>query len=79
MNKHHVFLSAAVLAVTLCAAPAPAQVTMPSSQPTAASDQDIQMLRENIRSSRKKIIAANMNLTANEATKFWPIYDQYQL
>ena len=78
MKKHHVFLGAAVLAVALCAAPAPAQVTVPNSQPTAASEQDIQMLRENIRSSRKKVVAANMNLTADEATKFWPIYDQYQ-
>jgi len=51
---------------------------VPNSQPTAASEQDIQMLRENIRASRKKVVAANMNLTADEATKFWPIYDQYQ-
>ncbi|MGB6986615.1 MAG: hypothetical protein WBD74_11640 [Candidatus Aquilonibacter sp.] len=79
MNKHRVFLGAAVLAVALCAAPAQPQVTAPVSQPTAASEQDIQMLRENIRSSRKKIVAANMNLTADEAAKFWPIYDQYQL
>jgi hypothetical protein len=78
MKKHQAFLSAAVLAVALCAAPASAQVTMPNSQPTAASEQDIQLLRENIRSSRKKIVAANMNLSADEATKFWPIYDQYQ-
>ena len=79
MNKYHVFLGAAVLAVALCAVPASAQVTVPNSQPTAASEQDIQMLRENIRASRKKVVAANMNLTADEATKFWPIYDQYQL
>ena len=45
--------------------------------PKAASDQDIQMLREDIRSQRKQITAANMTLTADEATKFWPIYDQY--
>ena len=45
--------------------------------PKSASDQDIQMLREDIRSKRKQITAANMTLTADEATKFWPIYDQY--
>ena len=78
MKNYQVFLGAAVLAVELCAVPAPAQVTVPNSQPTAASEQDIQMLRENIRASRKKVVAANMNLTADEATKFWPIYDQYQ-
>ena len=47
-------------------------------QPKAASDQDIQMLREDIRSQKKQITAANMTLTADEATKFWPVYDQYQ-
>ncbi len=78
MNKHHVLLAAAFLAVALCTVPARAQVTMPNTQPTAASEQDIQMLRENIRADRKKIVAANMNLTADEATKFWPVYDQYQ-
>jgi len=78
MNKHRVLLSTAALAVALCAVPVQAQITIPSSQPTAASEQDVQMLRENIRSARKKIVAANMNLTPDEATKFWPLYDQYQ-
>ena len=35
------------------------------------------MLRADVQSSRKAITAENMNLTADEATKFWPIYDQY--
>src|SRR5271157_1879966 len=48
----------------------------PSSNPTA-SDQDIQMLRQDIRSQRKQIIAANLQLTDAEATKFWPVYDAY--
>src|SRR5215469_1180516 len=41
------------------------------------SDKDIQMLREDIRSQRKQLIAANMKLTDTEAEKFWPNYDQY--
>ena len=43
-----------------------------------ASDQDIQLLRKDIRSQKKQLIAANLSLTATEATKFWPIYDQYE-
>jgi hypothetical protein len=43
----------------------------------AMTDQDIQMMREDIRSQRKQIIAANMQLTDTEATKFWPVYDAY--
>ena len=41
------------------------------------SDEDIQMLRKDIRSQRKQLIAANMQLTSIEAEKFWPVYDQY--
>jgi hypothetical protein len=53
-----------------------------SSAPTAADsksaiDQDIQMLRQDIRSKKKQLIAANLKLTDAEATKFWPVYDQY--
>jgi Spy/CpxP family protein refolding chaperone len=49
-----------------------------SAQPNSASDKDIEMLREDIRAQRKEITAQNMNLTADEATKFWPIFDQYR-
>jgi Spy/CpxP family protein refolding chaperone len=41
------------------------------------SDQEIQMLRKNIRSEKKQVIAANVPLTDAEAQKFWPVYDQY--
>ncbi|MGB8324924.1 MAG: hypothetical protein WCE52_18345 [Candidatus Acidiferrum sp.] len=49
-----------------------------SSNGQAASDQDIQLLRKDIRSRKKQLIAANLILTPAEATKFWPVYDQYQ-
>jgi len=35
------------------------------------------MLRKDLRSKRKQLIAANLKLTDAEATKFWPVYDQY--
>jgi hypothetical protein len=41
------------------------------------TDEDIQMMRKDIRSQRKQIIAANMKLTDSEAEKFWPVYEQY--
>lgn len=41
------------------------------------SDQELQLLRKDIRSQRKQLIASNLNLTDDEATKFWPVYDQY--
>lgn len=41
------------------------------------TDDDIQMMRKDIRSQRKQIIAVNMKLTDSEAEKFWPVYEQY--
>jgi hypothetical protein len=40
-------------------------------------EKDLALLRRDIRAEKKKIIAANMSLTETEATKFWPVYDQY--
>jgi hypothetical protein len=42
------------------------------------SNEDIELLRADLRSQRKQITAQNMTLTADEATKFWPIFDQYR-
>jgi len=41
------------------------------------SNQDIDLLRKDLRSKRKQLIAANLKLTDTEAAKFWPVYDQY--
>jgi len=40
-------------------------------------EKDLALLRRDIRAEKKKIIAANLPLTETEATRFWPIYDQY--
>ena len=41
------------------------------------SDEDIKLFRKDVRSLKKQIIAANMDLTDTEAQQFWPIYDRY--
>ena len=41
------------------------------------NDANIQLMRQDVRSERKKVVAANMPLTETEATKFWPVYDRY--
>ena len=41
------------------------------------SNQDIDLLRKDLRSKRKQLIAANLKLTDTEAAQFWPVYDQY--
>ncbi len=40
-------------------------------------DEDIKLIRKDLRSEKKQIVAANMNLTDAEAEKFWPVYDRY--
>ncbi len=42
-----------------------------------ATDQDIQLLRSDVRSAKKQIVAENMTLTDTQAEKFWPVYDAY--
>ena len=41
------------------------------------TDDDIQVIRKDIGSQRKQVIAANMKLTDVEAERFWPVYEQY--
>ena len=41
------------------------------------ADDTVQLMRQDIRSERKKIVAANLPLTEEEAVKFWPTYDRY--
>src|SRR5208282_3632244 len=35
------------------------------------------LLRKDVRSLEKQIIAANLDLTDTEAQQFWPVYDRY--
>jgi hypothetical protein len=62
------------------ASPAPAAqgASGAGAQSNTIADQDIEMLRKDLRSQRKEITAQNMTLTADEATKFWPIFDKYR-
>lgn len=45
----------------------------------AAIEQEIKLLRQDLRAEKKKIVAENMQLTEAEAVKFWPVYDAYTL
>jgi hypothetical protein len=61
----------------LSGARAPAQTTSSQGTTHVISDQDLNLLRKDLRSKRKQLIAANLKLTDTEAAKFWPVYDQY--
>jgi len=59
---------------------APAFTQNNAAQPAdsqSSLDQDILLLRKDIRSQKKQVIAANVPLSDAEAQKFWPVYDEF--
>lgn len=42
-------------------------------------EKDLMLMRRNLRVEKKQLIALNLPLTETEATKFWPVYDEYAL
>ena len=74
-KKSEVAVLAVVGALLLSSAPLFAQDA--NAGPNTAIDRDIKLFRQDVRSERKQLVAANLPLTDTEATKFWPIYDQY--
>jgi hypothetical protein len=74
------FLSISMAAMVILSGISPHRgLAEASSNPQAQNsvDQDVDLLRKDIRSQKKQIIAANLQLSDTEATKFWPLYDQY--
>jgi hypothetical protein len=77
---------AALAFIGMCVSGSPRVVAQdPSSQSAAAApgsadaftNQQFALLLKDIRSIKKQVIAANLTLTDGEATKFWPVYEQY--
>ena len=73
----------ALLLVGLCVVGSPMAVAQDTSSQSSApdnaaiTDQQLALLRRDIRSIKKQLIAANLTLTDSEATKFWQVYEQY--
>jgi len=41
------------------------------------TENEISLMRKDLRDQKKQIVAANLPLTGDEAAKFWPVYDVY--
>ena len=86
MKKRGRTLVIAVATVLLCGVSMFGQAAQPSSQsgpgaeaqPNSINDKDVEMLRANLRENRKELMAQNMSLTVDEATKFWPMFNPYR-
>jgi Spy/CpxP family protein refolding chaperone len=64
----HVFMLMVATAV-LCSSPVFAET---------AQNMNIQILLDKVKADKKLLIASNMDLTDQEAQKFWPLYESYQ-
>ena len=66
------------LAATAACALSIASVAAAETKAAAAPQTEQQILIDTIRANRKAFIAVNLELSAEEAAKFWPVYDRYQ-
>src|SRR5271156_532712 len=78
------FMLVASCPVAFAQTPAPAQKTKPqAAQPTATDAQKkniqayVELMRTNVRQQKAEILGAVMQLSADDAAKFWPIYSEY--
>jgi len=77
IRKNLLSISMAAIVILTSSSPAQNSSPTPANDSTQSSNQDIELLRKDIRSQKKQIVAANLQLTDQEAVKFWPLYDQY--
>jgi hypothetical protein len=84
VREFALLLSAGTLAVVLCSraslfadAPDAGKGAPPVVTRQGITDQEIQLLRQNVREQRRQIVAGNLPLTTEESAKFWPVYDTY--
>jgi predicted unusual protein kinase regulating ubiquinone biosynthesis (AarF/ABC1/UbiB family) len=76
---------AVLLLVGLCGVGSPMALAQNTSSRLSAADStadtimdhQVKLLRKDIRSIKKQLIAENVTLTDGEATKFWQVYEQY--
>lgn len=77
-KKNLLAISVATVVILTASARGQSSGQQPSNASAQSSvDQDIDLIRKDVRSQKKQIIAANLQLTDAEAVKFWPLYDQY--
>jgi len=80
MKKLLISFFALVVALTVGVTADLAQAVPVSNNPAGLqplSEAEIVLLRRDLRSEKKKLIAMNVPMTDTEATRFWPVYDQY--
>jgi hypothetical protein len=60
------------------ALPAFGQAPAPAPAPERGTAAAVDAVRQAVRSDKKGLVEKNLQLTADEAKKFWPLYDSFQ-
>ena len=69
----------AVMFVFVCVAVVPAFAQKPATAPAVQTPEEmLKDFRTGMQSSKADLLAKSLSLTAEEASKFWPVYDRYQ-
>jgi Spy/CpxP family protein refolding chaperone len=55
-----------------------AQQAKPASAPAVSVDDALKAYRADLQTNRADVIAKNLTLTAEQAAKFWPVFERYQ-
>ncbi len=75
--KNNMMMALVLGSMSFFAVPAAHAQATASKDSQTVTDQDVKLLRQDLRSQKKQLIAANLTLTDAESTKFWPVYDQF--
>jgi Spy/CpxP family protein refolding chaperone len=78
MRKILVCCAAVCLVSVFAFAQAPARQSQPPGTASPTADDVLKTMRADMQGSRADIMAKNLTLTAEQAAKFWPVFEQYQ-
>jgi len=78
MHRILPWLLAVCFVVGSAQAQTPAQQASTTTAPAPSVDDVLKTLRADMQSSRADIMAKNLTLTAEQAAKFWPVFEAYQ-
>ena len=78
MHRILAWLVASCLVVSSAQAQSTAQQASTTTPPSASSEEVLKNLRADMQSSRADIMAKNLTLSADQAAKFWPVFEAYQ-
>ena len=68
----------AVCVVSLSALAGAVRQTPQAGTPAPSVDEVLKSMRADMQGTRADIIAKNLTLTAEQAAKFWPVFEKYQ-